>query len=289
MDIKRLFGKKVNRKSFESIQQIQIGNINLNINSNNPLIETYKKYPLYGQELGRLAQTIESFFPDSFVIDIGANIGDTCAIVRNHSSLPLIAVEGDQYIYKILESNINDIKNVSIYSFFLGETTGKIRAALSKQGWNTTIVPTQNGNIEIDIFRFDQIPTFQNLSSIIKLIKVDCEGFDFSIVRGSRIILEKDKPVIYFEYNRENLDVIGEDAIKFISFLKSLGYRYLLYYDNFGRLMLPLSIDQINIIKSLNEYIKNSPIYYYDVMAFHESDYDMMNSFFEKELAFIHD
>ena len=55
----------------------------------------------------------------------------------------------------------------------------------------------------------------------VKLLKVDTEGFDARVLRGSQNVLKIGRPVVLFEYNRENLTPLGEDGLS--SFVRPQG------------------------------------------------------------------
>ena len=47
----------------------------------------------------------------------------------------------------------------------------------------------------------------------VKLLKVDTEGFEARILRGSQNVLKIGRPIVIFEYNRETLSPLGEDGL----------------------------------------------------------------------------
>jgi hypothetical protein len=53
-------------------------------------------FPHYRENLGRLAAAVERKYPGRGFIDAGANAGDNAAIVRAHSSLPILCIEGSE-------------------------------------------------------------------------------------------------------------------------------------------------------------------------------------------------
>ena len=53
-------------------------------------------FPHYRENLGRLAAAVERKYPGRGFIDVGANAGDNAAIVRAHSSLPILCIEGSE-------------------------------------------------------------------------------------------------------------------------------------------------------------------------------------------------
>lgn len=54
--------------------------------------------------IGRLATIVEAKYPGRGFIDVGAHIGETAAIVRAHSQLPVLCIEGAPY-FELLQAN----------------------------------------------------------------------------------------------------------------------------------------------------------------------------------------
>src|ERR1700743_1015316 len=66
----------------------------------------YRKHNAdYSSNLGRIALQIANFHPGASAIDIGANIGDSVAIIRGQCSMPVLCIEGDPEFLRILRSN----------------------------------------------------------------------------------------------------------------------------------------------------------------------------------------
>jgi hypothetical protein len=61
-----------------------------------------RDYPDYSENIGRISGAVEKKYPNRGVIDIGANVVDTAAIVRSHSSLPILCIEGSAYYFEFL-------------------------------------------------------------------------------------------------------------------------------------------------------------------------------------------
>lgn len=91
------FVEKINMHSADkarNVVPVQVGNYKILMPGNNPQISVYKYYPDANTQLARLAKMIISKYDDASMIDIGANVGDTIAVVRSHINIPVIAIEG---------------------------------------------------------------------------------------------------------------------------------------------------------------------------------------------------
>jgi hypothetical protein len=109
------------------------------------------------------------------------------------------------------------------------------------------------------------------------------------IIRGGMEYISNVKPVLYIEYNRENMSKIGENGLKTLINLIDIGYDSILVYDPFGRFLLSDSLKNTKLITQLHNYIdgQNSRLPYFDLCIFHTQDKDLATSFIKTEEAFI--
>jgi hypothetical protein len=171
----------------------------------------------------------------------------------------------------------------------LGERTENLQVELDKGGWNTTLVPSENSGQTLSLKTLDQVLSENNLNTRkLKLLKIDTEGFDTIILRGAHELIATQRPVIYFEYNRSNMDAIKEDGLTTLLSLQIAGYKKVVFFDNRGRYMLTTSLDQTELIRQLHYYAdeNDSEIAYYDVCLFHSDDADLEYAFIKGEITF---
>jgi hypothetical protein len=64
-----------------------------------------------------------------------------------------------------------------------------------------------------------------------------------------------------------------------------VGYRKVTLFDNKGRYLMSVDIDQENIMADLHKYAQaeNSCIAYYDICLFHDDDSDLAQQFIDAE------
>jgi FkbM family methyltransferase len=286
-DIVKVFPTPVFKK--ETV--VKAGNFELIMPTTNPLIITYNEQTDFATEISRLVNYVYDKYANLTVLDVGANTGDTVAVVKSAKDVPVISIEGDEFSFSYLKRNVAQFKNVTIFNNFLGEKKGAIDADLQKKGWNTTIVPGKGNGNKIDMITLDDLLT-SNFSAQdiqqIKFLKIDTEGFDTIIIRGALDYIKTTKPVIYFEYNNDNMRAINEDGLATIWQLESLGYKTVLFYDDRGRFILATDIADKKIIRHMNDYAdgKNGLIYYYNICLFHEQDADIAAKTIDAENRF---
>lgn len=266
----------------------QVGRYSIQVPSINPLSTGYSRNPDYTGQLGRIASLLVTKFPNLAAIDIGANVGDTACIIKTAADIPLLCIEGDVYTFGFLERNIRQFQNTVAHRLFLAEKTETIGATFAKSGWNTTIKPDKADSArKIKVVSLDDFLVTQPNVSNYKLVKIDTEGFDCSIIRGGVKFIQQVHPVITFEYNRDNMEALGEKGLDTLAMLSGFGYSHVFFHDCVGRFFCSASMSDQVLIRDLHDYAdgKHGAIYYFDVTIFHESDSDVAQAFAKMERA----
>jgi FkbM family methyltransferase len=237
-----------------------------------PLIRSM--FPQYSTNIGRLCSYVSDKYPGLHVIDIGANVGDTAAIVREFSQCPILCVEGDEYYFNILSENIRRAKLQSVKTAraFVATYTGEIKGQLVSVAGTAHFVETEASSMKgIRLSRLlDDFPEFQSP----KLLKIDTDGFDCSILRSELDWLGKQKPIIFFEYDPFFFRDQTYDGARIFEDLSAVGYTFAVIYDNFGDYLISVDLQRdVHILADLqNYYVGRKGLQYVDVAVFHSED-----------------
>ena len=269
-----------------SIVETQVGRYTIQIPGINPLSSYYLAMPTLASQLGTLTSIVRGKYPSMGVVDVGANVGDTACIIKSAEEVPLLCIEGDDKSFSFLEKNMRQFQNTKVHKLVLSEKSGTLAARFEKTGWNTTINPSQTGATEsIKVISFDDFIQTQPDRDNYKLLKIDTEGFDCAIIRGSLGFIQEVRPVIFFEYNRENMDAIGEPGLETLAILAELGYSRIMFHDSRGRFIGSMTLADRDGLKDWHDYVdgKKSEIYYLDITVFHEQDTDIAMQYLETE------
>jgi FkbM family methyltransferase len=265
----------------ETPRWLRFGQVEILVPAGNLMYECYQHLPDYTAELGRLAAAIYSKYPDMRVVDVGANVGDTAAIVRKTCPAPILCIEGDPKLLDALTENAGRIGDTEVVARYLSDATEEKTVIIDKHGWNSTLLPSgpDTGGDTVRFATLDEVLSDSDWHPV-KLLKIDTEGFDGKILRGAPGLLGKDRPMVQFEYNRVNLNALGEDGPGIFRHLRGFGYSGVLIWDSAGRFLCGTSLDRMDLLEDLHDYIDAtdkslSPIAYYDVGVFHEDDADL--------------
>lgn len=274
--------KENNSSEIFKANLLQFGTYQIETACENQFIN-YTDYPRTNKYLARIASFL-SVKGNYGIIDIGANCGDTAAIFRSNTNLPILCIEGDDELYEKLEKNMTQCSNITLIKSYVGEKSDLISVNIEKKGWNNTLIPMNETGSLIQITRLDDIShPWLNENEII-LLKIDTEGFDVPIIFGAKKLIEKSSPIISFEFNRENMKAIGETGMRVFPFLQDLGYENIILYDSTGRYFLSGKIEDLDLLNDIYKYTgPNMPIYYIDILAFPKSKNQLFRDFLQNE------
>jgi FkbM family methyltransferase len=169
--------------------------------------------------------------PGDHFVDVGANVGVFSSLIGTRlPGVRITAVEPFPPIRRDLERNLAlnglDVRIVdSAVGAESGEATFEIleRDVLNRLAPDGAEVPASKG-IRVAVRTLDEILT----GSSPALIKIDVEGTELNVLRGSRQLLASDSPVVLFEHCGHG-NSFGVTPADVRSFLAEVGYRiYLL-------------------------------------------------------------
>jgi FkbM family methyltransferase len=239
-------------------------------------LPTYRRaLPHYAMNLGRVLRRVLDKYPDLTMIDVGANVGDSAAIVRGQAQVPILCVEGEPRFFKLLKRNTEEMQEVERENAFLGEVGDRVAA-----------VHVHRGNARIVLAGGNRGSAMRTLSEAIrahprfaqaKLLKLDAEGFDCRIISSESRLLAHNKPVLFFEYHPPLCATVGYDPYPIFELLRGIGYTTLIVYKNTGQYLVSLELSQRSELEEIQSHFAGIGGFC-DVVAFHSEDADIAES-----------
>lgn len=237
--------KKIIR--IKKLIDLKIGNISIKVPKGHPLLERIESQPHRNLELGISTKFFSQKYPNKTILDIGANIGDTAAMISSYSNNPIILVEPSEIFYSILEKNLDSLPNVKKVEKVLIADEVLTKGTLIHQGGTAYFS---------EKYDFDNTIPSKKISDVAdnntKFVKIDTDGFDFLIINSSIEWLSTIMPILYFE-NQINSEHSLNEANQTFTNLYSIGYKYFIVWDDPGFHIL--STEDISYIYQLNYYL----------------------------------
>jgi len=242
-------------------------------------------FPQYSTNIGRLCCYMSEKYTDLRLVDIGANIGDTVAIVRENSQCPILCVEADKHYFTILMENLRraGFQSVEAVNAFVSSYTGELRGQLVSDGGTAHFIASDAPpirTVKLSLLLSD-FPQFQSP----KLVKIDTDGYDCSILKAEIEWLKEKKPAIFFEYDPFFFSDHPYDGARIFKDLREAGYVLAIFYDNVGDYLATVDLEKDGeiLVELQNYYVGRGGHHYADVAVFHREDRDIAERIRVKE------
>lgn len=234
-----------------------------------------KHHRLYNSNLVVIGEAVRRKYPAFAFMDIGANIGDTTALLRSRMDVPCLCVEGNKDFIPLCRHNTSRYDNIEIEEAFVGKTDQIAMGNPVSYAGSSMIDLTGAATAAIRFKTIESIvkdhPRFQRA----KYIKIDTDGFDPLIIRGATAFLKDCAPTLFFEYDPAHFSRYDAEAFSVFSSLDEAGYQHLIVYDNFGNYLLSCTTADSRLLAELSAYYTRAPGRFCDIAAFHRTDADI--------------
>lgn len=242
-----------------------------------------KLFPNYAQNVGRLGRIVLEKYPRLKLIDVGANVGDTVAVLRKYANFPILCVEGNPIYFKLLKRNVAGFKKVDSIQAYLGIDNKTIKAKIVGIG-GTARISSGLQTSDIKTRRLEKILEIKKNFADSKFLKIDTDGYDTLIIKGALSWLKRIKPIIFFEYSPDLLSNNNEEGTDTFRLLRSINYKQAIFYNNFGEYLLSTQLDNEELIEDITTYLSGKgEKEHCDVCVFHSEDSDVFKRAKKKE------
>jgi FkbM family methyltransferase len=236
-------------------------------------------HPFYDSALPQLASFLRQRRKSPLtVIDVGANFGDTAAIVAaavGGDQVKFICVEADAQYIPWLQRNTHGL-DVEIVHAIAGAASEKIHAATLQTGIGSSAIveseTSENRMVAVDDLTRDPID----------ILKVDTDGFEFEVMRGAGRVLSQEGIAVFLEYSPKHIRKFGGiDPLRVPAAMWAAGFKRVLVYDNFGTPIGIFPCDSV-VIEALSNYSQRRADFYLDLLF--DKDNDRLDLFFAQEV-----
>jgi FkbM family methyltransferase len=223
------------------------------------------------------------FTEEEFVyLDIGANVGDTAAIVYNQAIVTpkMILVEPSPFYFRYLKINAEKFRNTTLVRKYISlfSPPRDIQGKLLHWGGTARIERSERNYIPI----VDQIHLETLINLKTRLIKVDTDGYDVKIIGTILDELLLAITLIYFENEIQTVESLNECKQLLLS-LQAVGYKFFIVVKNDGELITSGRLDEqvLDVILETQfrdrKVLKEAGFYYSELLLLKAADFDVFN------------
>jgi FkbM family methyltransferase len=249
-----------------------------------PILFHLRNFPWFGSNLTRLACTLRERFPELRLIDVGANVGDSVALLRNKTPVPILCVEGDDQYFALLRTNMASVPDVELANCFLA-APGEVQTWNVARERGTAFLQQAGEPGETHLRALDAVLKDHPRFAEARMLKIDTDGFDGHVLRGAVDYLSRVHPVIFLEYVPDLFVRSADSGPAIRAFLRGLGYESVLVYDNLGVLMGSAALSDAGRWEEIDAYFSGHGYERYaDLCVFHRDDGDLFQTARRREL-----
>ena len=232
------------------------------------------KQPYRDMCVGIAAKYIGSKYPTGTMLDIGANVGDTAALIATYARNKIILVEASEYFLGFLQRNVSAFANDVVVKQVLVSDGSLISGHFHHWAGTASFVEQEQGSLKIQSERLQDLA-----DETTCFIKTDTDGDDFGILMDSLSWLAVVRPAILFENQIRSVEDL-ESANQLYLELQKIGYSYFIVWDDPGFHII--STSSFEALADLNRYLLKvsqnegrKSISNYDVLCLHSRDEDI--------------
>jgi FkbM family methyltransferase len=162
--------------------------------------------------------------PGDVCVDVGASIGYYTCLLSD-----LVGPNGLVFAYEpipaalqILRRNVEGRKNVRVVDAALSDRAGQAEFFIASAEDMSSLAPDpERVCLQVRLETLDEVV---RRVSQADFIKIDVEGFEYTVLRGGEKLLRRFRPTIVFELTKRYIDQFGHDIDDFRGLLEPLGY-----------------------------------------------------------------
>lgn len=219
----------------------------LDLGEEHPLPETQRIFPMYDRLIPYLGKLVEmtSNIQNKWIIDIGANVGDTVAAIVRHTAANILCVEPTSEYFAICEKNISRFgkefsDRIHLVKAYVAENTEDTYVSF-QYARGTAVKVKTDGVPDAPTYTIPSLLKELNiLPNELALIKVDTDGYDAECVMSLGEILQEISPYLYWENQIDDDDQLKKYLL-LIDYLEDKNYTDFFCFDNFGNYLTCLT------------------------------------------------
>lgn len=241
-----------------------------------------KKFPFYDRLPQRISEYIHQKQGHLNCIDVGANIGDTLASFYKDDADAFLAIEPSPKFNKLLSENWGWNNNVRVVSDICSDYSDEGTFEIQEKSGTASILQSEKG-IKMRRRPLDEILSDYPFAENVNVLKIDTDGHDFEVIKGSIGLISKHRPIVLFECDAFADTNYVEHCLKTLLALGQCGYKDFLLYDNFGHLMGKYQLSDLSLFRNLLFYQLTSDFYYFDILVMKDED---LVEFYKNEITY---
>jgi FkbM family methyltransferase len=242
----------------------------------------------YLRNFSRIIAHVSQEWPKLRVIDVGANVGDTLALIREaNPNAIVLCVEGNPAYLRFLSQNAENFgAGVYIEPSYVGRGVAFSGAIVHGGTGGTAHLEKRVGAVPVPTITLEQLLGRHPDFGIPHFIKVDTDGFDAQILEAGMAFLGQHGPLVFAEVDARMAQDAGQNWSGTIRQLADRGYKDSIWWTNQGRMVCRCDLKQTDTIHDLLHFLPGGGDNYSDVLFGRAEHSAIMEAVRDAELNF---
>lgn len=251
--------------------------VSTNIHGRRAIVNFGHTYPLFARRYKRwnnpLLELVNQVYHHKqrplSLIDVGAAIGDTALLIDANCPNMVgnyYCVEGEAQFFDLLVENIGAWDTVHPIRALLSDKTESIpNLTRTHAGTASALGDSLEKAVTLDSLFTDSMP-----DATIDIIKIDVDGYDGRVLRGSRDLLRKHQPTVIFEWDPYLCQKTGNAWLDHFVGLNELSYRRFVWFSKYGEFShFTTGLDNASLNRMASVCLSNlhDTNWHYDIIA----------------------
>lgn len=223
----------------------------------------WNRFPTYDRLPQVIAEIVRAAKGDLFMIDVGANVGDTVRLTAPRENDQYLAIEPHPEFFNYLKANLRSFPCVKYARVACGSASAQGFISSGHRG--TAGRSINEDRISVPVVSLDQLLEDVWTSQRIDFIKIDTDGFDLDVLAGAWGAITRERPIILLECDlrlsgrgkKEWLDVVGR--------IFECGYFCVDVFDNFGLNVGRITQERLSLLSDALES-QGKVVHYHDLL-----------------------
>lgn len=178
------------------------------------------------------------FCNQTVCLDIGANEGTMTEAMLKNGAKKVYCFEPGKNLCRQLGDRFKNNDNVMVIQSGLSDTIGILKNVTYLNAWvlgnpDNIKLPVSPGACDIEGYEFFDVVLdtvdnyFKESNEEIGFMKIDVDGYDYKVLKGSQNIINKYRPIIFIELSYYYDMIEGSSIDEFLKFVVSNNYIFI--------------------------------------------------------------
>ena len=246
-------------------------------------LPTYRAmFASYDRLLPNLARVLQEANAPLNMIDVGANVGDTMALVQEYApNARFLCVEGHRRYADLLRTNARRLQsNADIVEAYCDDGSGAAWQVSDDAHGTARLARASDAAPAVRTTTLDQLRASNSVARDVTLLKIDTDGSDLRVLRGAARLLRDSQPIVYVEFHPRLLRASGDDPAELFPLLVAAGYTRARLYTNRGAPIGTFALEPL-LLHDAESHIDGRMVEYLDILAWtpaHETIIAQLNA-----------